>query len=116
VRTSGNWEGSCRFTRRAREAMESLEISVGSADAHPCPEASRKLKAIGNEATECRRLIAPGQETDMIAGRVRKVYFIVSLTNVADAILDQSDEVRPADPYGASPLERLAEQVAGNLY
>jgi hypothetical protein len=44
------------------------------------------------------------------------VYFVVALTNVAGAILDQSGEARPADPYGASPLERLAEQVSGNLY
>lgn len=116
VRASGNWEGSCRFTRQTGEAMGALEILVGKADTHSCPEGSPKLKAIGNEAVQCRRSIAPGQETDTIAGRVRNVYFVVALTNVAGAILDQSGEARPADPYGASPLERLAEQVSGNLY
>jgi hypothetical protein len=116
VRASGNWEGSCRFTRQTGEAMGALEILVGKADTHSCPEGSPKLKAIGNEAVQCRRSIAPGQETDTIAGRVRNVYFVVALTNAAGAILDQSGEARPADPYGASPLERLAEQVSGNLY
>lgn len=116
VRASGNWEGSCRFTRQTGEAMEALEILVGKADTHSCPEGSPKLKAIGNEAVQCRRSIAPSQETDTIAGRVRNVYFVVALTNVAGAILGQSGDARPADPYGASPIERLAEQVSGNLY
>jgi len=83
VRASGNWEGSCRFTRQTGEAMEALEILVGKADTHSCPEGSPKLEAIGNEAVQCRRSIAPGQETDTIAGRVRNVYFVVALTNVA---------------------------------
>jgi hypothetical protein len=116
VRASGNFEGSCRFTRQTGEAMEALEILVGKADTHSCPEGSPKLKAIGNEAVQCKRSIATGQEIYTIAGRVRNVYFAVTLTNVAGAILDRSAEVRPADPYSASPLERLAEQVSGNLY
>ena len=116
VRASGNWDGSCRFTRQTVKATETLEILVGNADTHSCPEGSSKLKAIGNEAVQCRRSIAPGQETDTIAGRVRNVYFVVALTNVDGAILGQPADARPADPYGASPLERLAEQVSGNLY
>jgi len=116
VRTSGNWEGFCRFTRQTGEAVETLEILVGKSDTHSCPDGSLKLKAIGNEAVQCKRSIATDQEIYTIAGRVRNVYFAVTLTNVAGAILDRSAEVRPADPYSASPLERLAEQVSGNLY
>jgi hypothetical protein len=38
------------------------------------------------------------------------------MTNIADATRKEPDDPRLADAYAASQIERLAEQVVGNLY
>lgn len=111
-----NAAGSCSFRLKSGETAASIEILVGPTDTHPCPQDSIALKALGNEAVQCRHIVSSAQQSDQIAGRIRKVFFVVTMTNIPDATkLDPSDP-KLADAYAASPLERLAEQVVGNLY
>jgi hypothetical protein len=112
----GTAAGSCRFVRNSRKGPLSIDILVGAADTHPCPPDSVKLKAIGNEATQCRHVDATTPRSDQIAGRVRRTFFVVTMTGVADAIKAEPSDPRIADAYGASPIQRLAEIVAGNLF
>lgn len=116
ARVEGPFAGSCSFTRRSGESSPSIEILVGPADTHPCPQGSARLKAIGNEAVQCRRAPSPSQQSDIIAGRIRNVYFVVTLTDVPGATTQEPADPRLADAYGASALERVAEQAVGNLY
>ena len=93
-----------------------LRILVGKTDKHACLPKSTQLKALGNEAVQCRRADQQGHPWDVIAGRMRDVFFVVTTSNVPDALTIPGTEGRPADPYSASVLERIAEQVVGNLY
>lgn len=116
----GDFAGSCRFTRQdagqTAISTPSIEILIGATDTHPCPQGSEKLKALGNEAVECRRTTSQKQQSDIIAGRIRNVYFAVTMTNVAGATKPEPADPLLADAYAASQIERLAEQVVGNLY
>ena len=113
---SGNAEGSCRFENHSGKVAQTIEVQVGKKDSHPCPTGSKGLQALGNEAAQCTHTNSQGDESDTIAGRVRDVYFVVTMTNVPDAIREPSADARPSDPFEASSLERVAEQVAGNLF
>jgi hypothetical protein len=112
----GTFAGSCRFVRLSGEPSSSVEVLVGSTDTHVCPQGSVKLRALGNEAVQCRLANASAGQSDIVAGRIRDVYFVVTLTNVPGATTQEPADPRLADAYGASPLERVAEQVVGNLY
>jgi hypothetical protein len=112
----GTFAGSCRFARPVSESLASIEILVGPADSHACPQDKVKLKAIGNEAVQCRRLDSPTRQSDMIAGRIRNVYFVVTMNNIAGDTKMEPGDPKLADAYGASALERVTEQVVGNLY
>ncbi len=91
-----------------------LRILVGKVDRHVCSQGSTQLKALGNEAVQCRRPDAQGHPWDVIAGRMRDVFFVVT-SNVPDAAETPRADGPPTDPYSASILERVAEQVVGNL-
>ena len=108
--------GSCRFERQSGDTTSAIEIVVGPVDTNPCPVGSQKLRSLGNEAVQCRRSGVSGHQTDIISGRIRKLYFAVSMTNIPDATRKEPDDPRLADAYAASQIERLAEQVVGNLY
>jgi hypothetical protein len=112
----GTFAGTCRFVTQSADPIPSIQILVGATDGHPCPQSSTKLKALGNEAVQCRRADSPMQSSDVVAGRIRNVYFVVTMTNVPNATTPEPTDPRLADAYGASPLERVAEQVVGNLY
>lgn len=92
-----------------------LRILVRKVDRHSCPSGSTQLKALGNEAVQCRRADQQGNPWDVIAGRVRDVFFVVTTSNVPDVLAVPPAEGHRADPFGASILERIAEQVVGNL-
>lgn len=113
--STGNWEGSCAFTRKIAGTSQRLEILVGKDNTHPCPEGSQPITALGNEAVQCHRKTAQGQPQETIAGRVRDVFFVVSVTGNVSA-LSSSPESQRFDPNAASALERVAEQVSGSLY
>jgi hypothetical protein len=112
----GNAAGSCSFRLKGGDGGASIEIVVGPRDTHPCPQDSQKLNALGNEAVQCRHDSSPSQRSDQIAGRIRKLFFVVTMTNIPDATKLEPSDPKLADAYAASPLERLAEQVVGNLY
>jgi len=109
-------QGSCTFTRQSGSEAATLEIVIGKIDTHACPQGSPKLIALGNEATQCRSTNTQGQSLDVIAGRMRQVYFVVNLTKVPDAATSSALPEGKRDPYAASLLERATEEVVGNLY
>jgi hypothetical protein len=111
-----NQQGMCGFSRESDGKVKVLEITIGKEDTHPCPLGSAKLSGLGNEALQCKNSKANGLCLDVIAGRMRDVYFVVSIGNVPDAASVPPATERPFDPYGASLLERVAEQVVGNIY
>lgn len=109
-----NAQGICEFASQSGEP-KILRIMVGKTDKHVCPPESTQLKALGNEAVQCRRTDQRGHSWDVIAGRMRDVFYVVTTSNVPDALAIPATEGDPADPYSASILERVAEQVVGNL-
>lgn len=115
LQVEGNAQGSCEFTSQPGGNTRTLRILAGKADTHACPLGSPQLKALGNEAMQCRFTDAQRNRWDVIAGRMRDVFFVVSMSNVPDAAAAPSAEGRLADPYSASILEQVAEQVVGNL-
>jgi len=112
---TGNWDGSCVFMRKTGTMVPTIEILVGKTNTHPCPESSPHLGALGNDAVQCRRAGSPSQARDIIAGRVRDVYFLVSMA-AGSADSQNSGGAHWPDSNPASLLERIAEQVTGNLY
>lgn len=114
--SENNWQGECHFKRQVAGASQAIDIQVGKTNLHPCPEGSNKLKALGNEAVQCLRSTSGGVHVETIAGRVREAWFEITMTGVPRDTREPPANVRSADPYGASVLERLAEQVAGSLY
>lgn len=116
AQVESNWQGVCRFMRESGDQKEALEITIGKEDTHVCPQSSKKLIALGNEAVQCTLSNAKGKLLDVIAGRMRNVHFVVSITNPPPASTVPAATGRPPDPYGAPMLEHVAEQVVGNLY
>jgi hypothetical protein len=114
--SENNWQGSCRFTRQTSGSTQAIDIQVSKENSHPCPGGSTRLKALGNEAVECLRLTSAGEHADTLAGRVRDAWFEVTMTGVTEATREPPVNAHPADPYSATMLERIAEQVVGNLY
>jgi hypothetical protein len=114
--SESNWEGGCRFVRESAGKMKAIEIQVSKVNPHACPDNSTKLNALGNEAVQCRHSTKKDEETDLIAGRVRDAYFVVTMTNLPLAVREPAGSTHPADLYGASGLEQIAEQVAGSLF
>ena len=112
---AGDWDGSCVFMRKTGATVQTIEILVGKTNTHPCPESSRHLRAVGNDAVQCRRAGGPDQSRDIIAGRVRDVFFVVSMI-AGSADSPNSPDAHWPDSNPASLLERVTEQVTGNLY
>ncbi len=112
----GTWAGSCRFMRLISPAASSIEVLVGPKDTHPCPQGNLKLPALGNGAVQCTHTVSPSQPSSIIAGRIRDVYFVITMTGIPGAMTPEPSDPRLADAFAASPLERVAEQVVGNLY
>lgn len=111
-----NSQGVCHFTRESGDVKEDLGIMIGKEDPHACPQGSTKLVALGNEAAQCKSRNSQGELLDVIAGRIRNVHFVVSITNPLPASTVPAAAGRPPDLYGVPVLERVAEQVVGNLY
>jgi hypothetical protein len=115
TRVDGTTKGACSFVHQAGTSSSSIEILVGPEGTHACSKDGAKLRGLGNEAVECHHNIAT-QQSDQIAGRIRNIYFLVTMTNVPGATTREPSDPRLADSFGASPVERLAELVVGNLY
>jgi hypothetical protein len=101
-------EGFCRFLRQP--TPDFLEVLISKASLPTCPPGSMELKGIGNQAESCNRPGARDESIKMITGRVRDLYFTVTLASrVQKSALKLSD-------VQEDMLEQIAEQVAGNLY
>lgn len=109
-------QGTCRFTHESGNEQESIEINIGKLDTHPCPADSAKIVGLGNEALECRMTKADGPVLELIAGRVRNIYFVVAIKNPHAKSTANPEAAYRGDPAKVHILELVAEQVVGNLY
>jgi len=114
VKVDEDGQGFCEFSSQFGSVTKMLRILIGKVDKHACSARSTQLKALGNDAMQCRRPDAQGEQWDVIAGRMRDAFFVVA-SNVPELAATPKDNGPPNDPYTASILERLAEQVVGNL-
>ncbi|HUN85964.1 MAG TPA: hypothetical protein VMU48_16415 [Terracidiphilus sp.] len=114
--STGNWEGSCLFTRKTDSSLQDIEILIGKVKSDPCPVGSPRVIALGNEAMQCQRMTAAAQPEITIAGRIKDVYFVISMVNPSPAPGESPAGARHPDSGGASLIEQVAEQVVGNLY
>jgi hypothetical protein len=74
-----------------------------------CPPDAKPLKGIGNEAIECA-MQQPGQSGARVIGRVRDRAFLVEILANAGTATPSAQDAIPRK------AERIAEQVAGNLF
>jgi hypothetical protein len=109
VHVSDAGEGSCMFSR-TQEPVGSLKIEVSKTVLSACGAGGTKLKGIGNEATRCRLSEPAAQDAEMISGRVRDLYFTITLNVHGKRSSANSSNVQE------DTLELTAEQVAGNLF
>jgi hypothetical protein len=116
IHVESNTQGMCHFSRTSGGEKQFLEILIGKENPNACSQSSTRRTALGNEAVQCKSTNTDGQTLDVIAGRMRNVYFVVSVGNVSDASTVPPGPNGSPDPYEASMLERVAEQVVGNLY
>lgn len=103
-------DSTCTFTLQQGAATPVLEISIAATDQSICPPNSMKLSGVGNEAVSCSQNHPPNGTTDIVSGRARDLYFAVRLTVSGKPSATLSPALRQ------SVLERVAEEVAGNLY
>jgi hypothetical protein len=110
LRIAGNAtdEGACHFARRG-SATEFLEIHVSAEPLHGCPAGSAPLHGVGNQTERCRIADARGIAEERASGRVRALYFTVTIAGRAPR---ESGKPSESDDR----LARLADEVAGNLY
>jgi hypothetical protein len=116
IHVQSNSQGMCHFSRTSGDEKQFLDILIGKENPNACSRGSTKRTALGNEAVQCKNTNTDGQTLDVITGRMRNVYFVVSIGNVSDASIVPPGPNGSPDPYEASVLERVAEQVVGNLY
>jgi hypothetical protein len=100
-----HFEGTCTFTTPQSSV---LEIAVTTTPSEPaCPTTGLKLPGIGNEATFCHT-----ENRDRITSRVRDLSFRTTLS--LQPPTPQSDPKQ--QEAHQHQLERIAEQIAGNLF
>ena len=109
VHVSDSGEGTCGFSRM-QKPDGLLKIEVSKTALASCEAGSSRLKGIGNEAMRCALPASDGNNGEMISGRVRDLYFVITL----EAGRNES----PANAAGKQDdtFEQIAEQVAGNLF
>lgn len=112
-------EGSCTFTSSTLPSpspqdasLSTIEIVVTRTPAPACPSDSPKLTGIGNKATACRLERSATEVRYAIDSRVRDLYLRISLT-LRDASTSPTSK---STANQQQLLERVAEQVTGNLY
>ncbi len=116
IHVKSNSQGMCHFSRTSGDEKKFLDILIGRENPNACAQGGTKRTALGNEAVQCKSTNTEGQGLDVITGRMRNVYFVVSIGNVPNASAAPPGPNGSPDPYEASMLERVAEQVVGNLY
>jgi hypothetical protein len=110
VKSSEDRDGTCSYTRLQGPLTYILAITVHKIATDACPEQSTRLKAVGNEAMTCRIENTSGETIQRMSGRVRDMFFTISLT-----ARGPKSAVMPAEAQRQA-VEQAAEQVTGNLY
>ena len=110
VDSTGDRDGSCRFTRQQGELTYTLAVVVHKTAINPCPQHSMALKAVGNEALLCRVEHSPTETIEKASGRVRDMFFTVDLT-----IRGPAKSAMPVDSQREA-IDIATELVTGNLY
>lgn len=119
VKTNGPGDGVCEFSHQQGTEVHQLTISVELMTNIPkefptylakCPPKSATIRAVGNEAVECRIESNKSQYGERVIGRVREQAFVVTVSTTAknDPSMTQAMCREKAD--------RVAEQVAGILF
>jgi hypothetical protein len=103
-------EGSCTFMLTKGAVLSTLEIVVTRTPKPACPRDSPKLTGIGNEAIVCRLDRSTTEVRYAIDSRVRDLYLRTSL------VIQGASPTSKSTANQQQLLERVAEQVAGNLY
>ena len=105
-------EGTCTFTVTQGQHQSVLAIMVGSQRPTLCRPGSTSYAGIGDEATMCQARPSGSALRTTFESRVRNVYFTVNLTQDATPRGNAGDQQQKQQ----ETLERVAEQVAGNLF
>ncbi len=103
-------EGTCTFTLQQDNVSYTLKIIVAATNATHCPDGSKHLAGIGNDATLCAANPSHNQTTDTVSSRIRDRYLTVQLIII-------SRGANPLAPVNRQAVVQLAaEEVAGNLF
>ena len=107
-------EGSCHFSRQGNGG-QSIDILVGKSHTHACPSGSTVAPSLGSEAVQCHAARGQGLAAETIDGRIRDIYFVVTMTS--DSAATKRDvSPHPTEQDLPPAIERVAEMVVGSLY
>lgn len=107
-------EGTCEFLRSAHDGSKGsdpddglhLRIVVSHLQPKECAAGDR-LIGVGEDSVRCS-IVVDGRQQEMIRARVRSIYLLVTLI-AGKGIPTNTAQLR-------SIVERVAEEVAGNLF
>lgn len=102
-------EGTCTFTLARGATLSTLQIIVTAKPQPLCASGGERLTGLGNEATFCQVHHAAAYDSVVVTGRVRTLYFSTTLV-----FRGSHAPAGPETPRES--VQRLAEQVVGNLY
>ncbi len=128
VQVAEDGTGSCVFLAAPKSAMHaaaevntaaSLTLTVAAHAQPSCGRDAKALSGVGNQAQECGLQGKSRRESEAavrIVGQVRDRWFVLDAVGLPESS-ERNPPARWADEAGLpTPLERAAEQVAGNLY
>lgn len=112
--TRNGEDATCEFSRRDSGGRLRIEVvSIGASREElavykaQCLAPVVPLKSIGNEALACSVDTRNGEAAEQVVGRVRKQAFLVRVSSNASGFPRQALREK---------AEKVAEQVAGNLF
>ena len=103
-------EGTCTFTMQRADAAYTLKIIVAFTNEFRCPDGSRQVPGIGNEAAICSANTPRNQTTDTLSSMIRDRFLTVQLKSVSKRSTPLTPEKRQ------TLIQQTAEEVAGNLF
>jgi hypothetical protein len=113
---TGTDDASCYFVRQYGSVIHALRIEVQTirvgenevaSYAPRCTSSATPLRSISNEAFVCSVSGNAGQRSEQVVGRVRNRVFIIRVSLTDDSATSRSVREK---------AEKVAEQVAGNLF
>ena len=110
--TAGPTEGTCTYTVAQGLHTSVLAIVVSAQRLAHCPPGSTSYAGIGYEATMCQARPSGSVLRTTFESRVRNIYFSAILTQDEPTRGNAGEEQQKQQ----ETLERISEQVAGNLF